>query len=65
MQKALTTFAIDDTCVSAIIYHKLLGHDIEMQVPTMEMPKRFTAPGLPELNHSQVFAIKSVRRLQL
>ena len=24
------------------------------------MPKRFSAPGLPELNHSQMFAVKSV-----
>ena len=24
------------------------------------MPKRFTAPGLPELNHSQMYAVKSV-----
>lgn len=24
------------------------------------LPKRFSAPGLPELNHSQMFAVKSV-----
>ena len=24
------------------------------------LPKRFSAPGLPELNHSQVYAVKTV-----
>ena len=41
-------------------YHKLLGHELEPQVLRTQMPKRFSAPGLPELNHSQMFAVKSV-----
>ena len=41
-------------------YHKLLGHELEPQVLRTQMPKRFSAPGLPELNHSQMYAVKSV-----
>jgi regulator of nonsense transcripts 1 len=41
-------------------YHKLLGHEVEMQSLRTQMPKRFSAPGLPELNHSQMYAVKSV-----
>ncbi|KAM5538133.1 hypothetical protein V8D89_008330 [Ganoderma adspersum] len=51
MQLAMKTFAVDEKSVSGYIYHKLLGH---------ECPKRFSAPGLPELNHSQMYAVKSV-----
>lgn len=41
-------------------YHKLLGHELEPQILRTQMPKRFSAPGLPELNHSQMYAVKSV-----
>lgn len=41
-------------------YHKLLGHEVDPQVLRTQMPKRFTAPGLPELNHSQMAAVKAV-----
>ena len=41
-------------------YHKLLGHEVEPQSLKTQMPKRFSAPGLPELNHSQMFAVKSI-----
>jgi regulator of nonsense transcripts 1 len=41
-------------------YHKLLGHELEPQSLRTQMPKRFSAPGLPELNHSQMYAVKSV-----
>lgn len=60
MQTALRTFAVDETSVSGYIYHRLLGHDVEPQVIRATLPKRFSAPGLPELNHSQVLAVKSV-----
>lgn len=55
MQSAMKTFAIDETSVSAYLYHKLLGHAVEPQTLRVTLPKRFSAPGLPELNHSQVF----------
>ncbi|KAJ1969524.1 ATP-dependent RNA helicase, partial [Dimargaris verticillata] len=60
MQAALKKFALDETAVSGYIYHKLLGHEVEPQRLNPPMPDRFSAPGLPELNHSQVFAVKSV-----
>ncbi|KAJ3147016.1 hypothetical protein HDU89_005824 [Geranomyces variabilis] len=60
MQAAMKTFAVDTNSVSAYIYHRLLGHDVEPQTLKITMPKRFTAPNLPDLNHSQVFAVKSV-----
>ncbi|KAG8877141.1 hypothetical protein FRB98_006858 [Tulasnella sp. 332] len=60
MQQAMKTFAVDETSVSGYIYHKLLGHEVEPQVLKTQMPKRFSAPGLPELNHSQMYAVKSV-----
>ncbi|RUS22009.1 RNA helicase-domain-containing protein, partial [Endogone sp. FLAS-F59071] len=60
MQLAMKTFAVDETSVSGYIYHRLLGHDVEPQVLKTQMPKRFSAHNLPELNHSQVYAVKSV-----
>ena len=61
MQSAMKTFAVDDTSVSGYLYHKLLGHEVEEQsMSRVTMPKRFSAPGLPELNHSQVSAVKQV-----
>ena len=47
-------FAVDETSVSGYLYHRLLGHEVEQQTLRVHMPKRFSAPGLPELNHSQV-----------
>ncbi|EKC98873.1 hypothetical protein A1Q2_06844 [Trichosporon asahii var. asahii CBS 8904] len=57
MQQAMKTFAIDEKSVSGYI---LLGHEVDPQVLRTQMPKRFTAPGLPELNHSQMAAVKAV-----
>ncbi|XP_047319933.1 regulator of nonsense transcripts 1 homolog [Impatiens glandulifera] len=60
MQGAMKTFAVDETSVSGYIYHHLLGHEVEVQMIRNTLPRRFGAPGLPELNASQVFAVKSV-----
>ena len=60
MQSALKTFAVDENSVSAYLYHRLLGHEVEDLVMKVILPKRFSAPGLPELNHSQVYAVKTV-----
>ncbi|MBW0482268.1 hypothetical protein O181_021983 [Austropuccinia psidii MF-1] len=61
MQLAMKTFAVDEQSVSGYIYHKLMGHDAQVpQVLRTQMPKRVSAPNLPELNHSQVSAVKSV-----
>lgn len=61
MQMAMKTFAVDEQSVSGYIYRKLLGHEAPVpQVLRTQMPKRVSAPNLPELNHSQVSAVKSV-----
>jgi regulator of nonsense transcripts 1 len=65
MQAAMKTFAVDDTSMSGYLYHRLLGHDVENQIIRITLPRRFSAPGLPELNHSQVFAVKSVLQQSL
>eukprot|EP00659_Diplonema_papillatum_P018766 gene18766-28974_t len=60
MQNALRCFAVDETSVSAFLYHRLLGHAVEAQNVKGILPKRFSVQGLPELNHSQVSAVKNV-----
>lgn len=60
MQSAMRTFALDEKSVSGYIYHKLLGHDLEPQVLRTQLPKRMSAPNLPDLNSSQMSAVKSV-----
>lgn len=58
MQTAMRTFAVDDTSVSGYLYHRLLGHEVESQQIRVTPPKHFTAPNLPQLNHSQVYAVR-------
>ncbi|XP_028967713.1 regulator of nonsense transcripts 1 [Galendromus occidentalis] len=58
MQAALRKFAVDEASVSAYIYHRLLGHDVEDIVLRCQLPKQFSAPNLPELNRSQVYAVR-------
>ncbi|SPQ20996.1 eca76333-605f-4abb-92be-fccacf2a050c [Thermothielavioides terrestris] len=60
MQLAMKTFAVDEMSVSGYIFHKLLGHEVALVPMKTPMPKKFHAPGLPELNHSQITAIKTV-----
>ncbi|KAL3998575.1 hypothetical protein ACH3XW_15610 [Acanthocheilonema viteae] len=60
MQSALSLLGQDEECVSQFIYHKLMGHDIDDIIFKVSLPKRFSVPGLPELNHSQVHAVKTV-----
>ena len=61
MQAAMKTLAVDDTSISGYLYHCLLGHEVEEQnLKGSRVPRRFSAPGLPELNHSQVEALKAV-----
>eukprot|EP01060_Flectonema_neradi_P034843 TRINITY_DN6245_c0_g3_i1.p1 TRINITY_DN6245_c0_g3~~TRINITY_DN6245_c0_g3_i1.p1 ORF type:complete len:1030 (+),score=189.36 TRINITY_DN6245_c0_g3_i1:47-3136(+) len=60
MHQALRSFAIDETSVSAFLYHRLLGHAVEPLNIRGALPKRFSVQGLPELNHSQVSAVRNV-----
>ncbi|XP_063703099.1 regulator of nonsense transcripts 1 homolog [Culicoides brevitarsis] len=63
MQLALKKFAVDENSVSNYIYSRLLGHgrhdgsdDVTFRVSNL--PKHFSAPNLPDLNRSQVYAVK-------
>ena len=58
MQSALRKFAVDDSSVSAYIYHRLLGHDVDDVLFRTQLPRHFSAPNLPDLNRSQVYAVK-------
>ncbi|KFY75397.1 hypothetical protein V501_02391 [Pseudogymnoascus sp. VKM F-4519 (FW-2642)] len=60
MQLAMKTFAVDEMSVSGYIFHKLLGHEVAAAPMKIQMPKKFSVPGLPELNGSQINAVKSV-----
>jgi len=60
MQNALKTFAVDDTSVSGYLYHRLLGHEVESQQLKTALPSKLSVPGLPDLNHSQLAAVKAV-----
>jgi regulator of nonsense transcripts 1 len=62
MQVALRSFSVDQTSLSGYLYHSILGHDVEdpsIQQST-SVPKKLSAPGLPELNHSQLEAVQRV-----
>jgi len=58
MQAALRKFAVDDSSVSAYIYHRLLGHEVDDVLFRCHLPRHFSAPNLPDLNRSQVYAVK-------
>lgn len=63
MHMALQKFAVDGNSVSNYIYSRLLGHcrndgsdDVTFRISNL--PKHFSAPNLPDLNRSQVYAVK-------
>lgn len=60
MYRALERLESHERCVSQYIYHKLMGHTIDEILFKIVLPRKFSAPGLPELNHSQISAVKSV-----
>lgn len=51
---------MDDTSVSGYLYHRLLGHEVEQQLLKTNLPNSLSVPGLPDLNHSQLAAVRSV-----
>ncbi|OQV22081.1 Regulator of nonsense transcripts 1 [Hypsibius exemplaris] len=60
MRNALTTFAIDSNCMSHFVYSTLLGYPMR-ETPlarSVVLPRRITGPNLPELNASQVNAVR-------
>jgi regulator of nonsense transcripts 1 len=60
MQLAMKTFAVDEMSVSGYIFHTLLGHDVQQPPMRVALPKKWSAPDLPDLNPSQVKAIRKV-----
>ena len=60
MQHAMKTFALDEMSVSGYIFHRLLGHEVAAAPMKVNMPRKFSVPNLPDLNGSQINAVKSV-----
>lgn len=60
MKAALRLLGQDEQCVSQYLYHKLMGHNVDEIIFKVALPKRLNVPGLPELNHSQMLAVKTV-----
>jgi len=60
MKTALRKFDRQRESVTPYLYHILIGNQIEPQLQPCDIPKKFSAPGLPLLNHSQVTAVKAV-----
>lgn len=60
MQNAMKTFAIDEMSVSGYIFHRLLGHEVAAAPMKVQLPRKFSVPNLPDLNGSQINAVKSV-----
>jgi regulator of nonsense transcripts 1 len=60
MQQALKKLAVDESSVSGYLYHALLGHNVEPTTLKVNMPSKINAPNLPELNHSQASAVRTV-----
>ncbi|KJY01986.1 regulator of nonsense transcripts 1 like protein [Zymoseptoria brevis] len=60
MQLAMKTFAVDEMSVSGYIFHRLLGHEVAAAPMKVQMPRKFSVPNLPDLNGSQIQAVKSV-----
>jgi regulator of nonsense transcripts 1 len=71
MLKAMKKLAFDENSMSEYLYHKLLGTEVDEEEEIknskikIELPIKFSAPNLPELNHSQVSAVKSVLQQKL
>jgi regulator of nonsense transcripts 1 len=65
MQIAMKQFATNSGSVSGPIYHKLLGHEVDLPPLRTQLPASFSAPGLPELNPSQSEAVRSVLQAPL
>ncbi|CAO4362526.1 unnamed protein product [Caenorhabditis nigoni] len=58
--KALHALVNDQKSVSPYLYHKLLGKPFDEMMLKFELPRRLSAPGLPDLNSSQSQAVKQV-----
>lgn len=59
MHSAMRVFAVEEEAISSYLYNAILGRENEECTTKVQLPKRFSCPGLPELNHSQVYAIRT------
>ena len=67
-QSALKNFARDETSVSSVLYHLLLGRQLETYLSAqlkVKLPTSFAVPNLPRLNHSQQYAVKKALSMPL
>eukprot|EP00775_Hariotina_reticulata_P013312 gene13312-13441_t len=61
MGAVLKLFKDYSASISGYLFHLLLGHELEPITLRIPLPKTgFSAPNLPELNHSQLHAVRSV-----
>ena len=60
MQKALKKFLVDEYSLTGYLFHLLVGHEVEPQTIRASPPREFSAPNLPDLNPSQMSAVKAV-----
>ena len=66
MQLAMRSLVEDHKAMDNFILHTLLGFTMQNAQPLKTtMPKKWSAPGLPELNPSQVGAIRAVMQNRL
>ena len=67
-QAALKTFAKDETSVSSVLYHLLLGKQLETYLTAqirVKLPESYAVPNLPRLNHSQQYAVRKALSMPL
>eukprot|EP00884_Botryococcus_braunii_P001756 jgi/Botrbrau1/11581/Bobra.247_1s0002.1 len=58
-QEALRQLAAEPTSVSNHLYEIFMGHHPEPKEMGAKLPTTLSAPGLPDLNHSQASAVRS------
>ncbi|CAI2297044.1 unnamed protein product [Caenorhabditis sp. 36 PRJEB53466] len=58
--KALQLLKEDDSCLSTYLFKKIMGHQSDEMMLKFDLPRRLSVPGLPDLNSSQMQAVKQV-----
>ncbi|WFD15392.1 ATP-dependent RNA helicase [Malassezia arunalokei] len=60
MNRALNRFSKSKSCMAPVIRDVLLGKSVDIPLINTQKTLSLSVPGLPELNHSQLSAIKAV-----
>ena len=58
MKQGLRKFWKDEKSISSYLYYKILGQEAEPPKMNVELPLQISVPSLPELNVSQIEAVK-------